>query len=72
MKIATTPWAIMSAAWRWGIRPEIFLAGLIADHWGYALTFQLGALLSLVSVGLLWFLHAERTVHEERDKEGKR
>ncbi len=28
-----------------------FLGGLIADHWGYAWTFQLGALLSSVSVG---------------------
>jgi len=34
-----------------------FFGGLIADHWGYALTFQLGAILSLVSVGLLWLLH---------------
>ena len=34
-----------------------FFGGLIADHWGYAWTFQLGALLSLVSVGLLWSLH---------------
>jgi MFS transporter, DHA1 family, multidrug resistance protein len=34
-----------------------FLGGLIADHWGYAWTFQLGALLSPVSVGLLWLLH---------------
>lgn len=34
-----------------------FFGGLIADHWGYALTFQLGAVLSLVSLGLLWFLH---------------
>ena len=34
-----------------------FFGGLIADHWGYAATFQLGALLSLVSVGLLWALH---------------
>ena len=34
-----------------------FFGGLIADHWGYALTFQLGAFLSLVSVGSLWFLH---------------
>jgi predicted MFS family arabinose efflux permease len=34
-----------------------FLGGLIADHWGYALTFQLAAWLSLVSVGLLWLLH---------------
>ena len=34
-----------------------FLGGLIADHWGYSWTFQLGALLSLVAVALLWFLH---------------
>jgi len=34
-----------------------FFGGLIADHWGYAWTFQLAAFLSLVSVGLLWFLH---------------
>lgn len=33
-----------------------FFGGLIADRWGYAWTFQLGALLSLVSVGLLWLL----------------
>jgi predicted MFS family arabinose efflux permease len=33
-----------------------FFGGLIADHWGYDATFQLGALLSLVSVGLLWIL----------------
>ena len=34
-----------------------FFGGLIADHWGYAVTFQLAALLSLVSVALLWFFH---------------
>ena len=34
-----------------------FLGGLIADHWGYSWTFQLGALLSFVAVGLLWSLH---------------
>ena len=34
-----------------------FLGGLIADHWGYEWTFQLGALLSFVAVALLWFLH---------------
>jgi MFS transporter, DHA1 family, multidrug resistance protein len=33
-----------------------FLGGLTADYWGYAWTFQLGALLSFVSVGLLWLL----------------
>jgi len=34
-----------------------FLGGWIADHWGYPWTFQLGALLSFVAIGLLWFLH---------------
>lgn len=37
-----------------------FFGGLIADRWGYAWTFQLGALLSLVSIGLLWFLRGPR------------
>jgi predicted MFS family arabinose efflux permease len=32
-----------------------FFGGLIADHWGFGATFQLAALLSLVSVVLLWF-----------------
>ena len=32
-----------------------FFGGLVADHWGYAATFQLGALLSLIAVGLIWF-----------------
>jgi len=34
-----------------------FFGGLIADYWGYAATFQLSALLSLVAVGLLWLVH---------------
>jgi predicted MFS family arabinose efflux permease len=34
-----------------------FFGGLIADYWGYAAAFQLGALLSLVAVGLVWLLH---------------
>lgn len=34
-----------------------FFGGWIADHWGYAATFQLGALLSLAAVALLWSLH---------------
>lgn len=34
-----------------------FFGGLIADYWGYAATFQLGALLSLVAGSLLWLLH---------------
>jgi len=33
-----------------------FFGGLIADHWGYALAFQLGAALSLLAVALLWLL----------------
>src|SRR4026208_2479989 len=34
-----------------------FFGGLIADYWGYAATFQLGALLSLIGVGLLWLFN---------------
>ena len=45
-----------------------FFGGLIADHWGYAWTFQLGALLSLVSVGLLWFLHGPSGSSESKVK----
>jgi predicted MFS family arabinose efflux permease len=36
-----------------------FFGGWIADHWGYAATFQLGALLSPISVALLWLLHPQ-------------
>jgi len=43
-----------------------FCGGLIADHWGYAWTFQLGALLSLVSVGLLWSLHGPSGSRESK------
>jgi MFS transporter, DHA1 family, multidrug resistance protein len=43
-----------------------FLGGLIADHWGYAWTFQLGALLSPVSVGLLWLLHGPGSTGERK------
>jgi DHA1 family multidrug resistance protein-like MFS transporter len=45
-----------------------FFGGLIADHWGYAWTFQLGALLSVVSVGLLWFLHGPSRSGESKVK----
>jgi DHA1 family multidrug resistance protein-like MFS transporter len=45
-----------------------FFGGLIADHWGYDWTFQLGALLSLVSVGLLWLLHGPRGTGEGKAK----
>jgi len=37
-----------------------FFGGLVADHWGYQWTFQLGALLSVVSVALLWLLQSPR------------
>lgn len=39
-----------------------FFGGLIADHWGYALAFQLGAALSLVAIALLWFLRGANHV----------
>ena len=45
-----------------------FFGGLIADRWGYAWTFQLGALLSLVAVGLLWLLHGPSGVGESSMK----
>jgi len=41
-----------------------FVGRLTADHWGYGLTFQLAALLSLVSVGLLWLLHGSSSPGE--------
>jgi MFS transporter, DHA1 family, multidrug resistance protein len=34
-----------------------FFGGLMADHFGYGPTFQVAALLSLVSVALLWCFH---------------
>jgi DHA1 family multidrug resistance protein-like MFS transporter len=43
-----------------------FFGGLIADHWGYAWTFQLGAMLSLVSVGLLWLLRGPSGTGERK------
>jgi DHA1 family multidrug resistance protein-like MFS transporter len=45
-----------------------FFGGLIADHWGYAWTFQLGALLSLVAVALLWLLHGPSANGESKAK----
>ncbi|HLN85923.1 MAG TPA: MFS transporter [Candidatus Limnocylindrales bacterium] len=45
-----------------------FFGGLIADHWGYEWTFQLGALLSLVSVALLWLLQGPRGTAEPKVK----
>lgn len=35
-----------------------FFGGWIADHWGYHWSFQLGALLSLVAVALLWLMRS--------------
>lgn len=45
-----------------------FFGGLIADYWGYAATFELGAMLSGVSVGLLWFMHLPSGTGESRVK----
>jgi predicted MFS family arabinose efflux permease len=45
-----------------------FLGGITADHWGYASTFELGALLSFVSVGLLWLLHRHAGTREAKAK----
>jgi DHA1 family multidrug resistance protein-like MFS transporter len=45
-----------------------FFGGLIADHWGYQWTFQLGALLSLVAVGLLWLLQSPQGGGESKVK----
>ena len=45
-----------------------FFGGLIADHWGYIWTFRLGALLSLLAVGLLWFLQRAPQARESRTK----
>jgi predicted MFS family arabinose efflux permease len=46
-----------------------FFGGLIADQRGFAVTFQLAALLSLVSVTLLWFLHRPNKTGNGRVKE---
>ena len=45
-----------------------FFGGLSADYWGYEWTFQLGALLSLVSVGLLLLLHGPQGIGESKAK----
>jgi DHA1 family multidrug resistance protein-like MFS transporter len=45
-----------------------FLGGLTADHWGYAATFHLGALLSLFAVGLLWLVRHAAAVLERPAK----
>jgi len=43
-----------------------FFGGIVADRWGYEWTFQLGALLSLVSVALLWVLHGPHGGGEDK------
>jgi predicted MFS family arabinose efflux permease len=48
-----------------------FFGGLSADHWGYAATFQLGALLSPLAVGLLWVLHAPPVSTPEQPEKAK-
>jgi predicted MFS family arabinose efflux permease len=47
-----------------------FLGGLVADHLGYAVTFQVAAVLSLIPVVLLYFLHrpSERAEAEAKAK----
>ena len=47
-----------------------FFGGLIADHWGFGATFQLAALLSLVSVALLWFFHGSGGTGKGKSREG--
>ena len=46
-----------------------FFGGLMADHLGYGPTFQAAALLSLVPVALLWFLHGPDGQRSGRGKE---
>jgi predicted MFS family arabinose efflux permease len=45
-----------------------FFGGLVADHWGYGATFQIGAVLSLIAVALLWFLHGPSGARAARSK----
>ena len=45
-----------------------FFGGLIADYWGYAATFQSGALLSLVAIGFLWLLHSRSVTGASKAK----
>jgi MFS transporter, DHA1 family, multidrug resistance protein len=46
-----------------------FFGGLMADHFGYGPTFQAAALLSLVPVALLWFLHGPNVQTSRTAKE---
>ncbi len=45
-----------------------FLAGYIADHFGYAVTFYVAALLSLACLPLLWLLSGSPTQETAREK----
>jgi MFS transporter, DHA1 family, multidrug resistance protein len=49
-----------------------FFGGLIADHFGYAITFQSAAFLSLVPCALLWWLHAPARHGSRSSKEKPR
>src|SRR5262249_58771902 len=46
-----------------------FFCGLLADHLGYGPTFKAAALLSLVPVALLWFLHRPSAQKSRRANE---
>jgi len=46
-----------------------FFGGLLADHLGYGPTFKVAALLSLVPVALLWFLHRPSAQKSRRANE---
>jgi len=49
-----------------------FFGGLIADHFGYRITFQLAAYLSLIPCFLLWLFSGRHTGSEAALKEKKR
>jgi MFS transporter, DHA1 family, multidrug resistance protein len=46
-----------------------FFGGLVADHLGYAVTFQLAAFLSLIPCGLLWLLGRGAPLAQRKTKE---
>ena len=46
-----------------------FFGGLMADHLGYGPTFQAAAILSLVPVALLWFLHGPSEHESSKGKQ---
>jgi predicted MFS family arabinose efflux permease len=49
-----------------------FFGGLMADHLGYASTFEVAAFLSLVPVALLWFLHGPSSENARTTKDKPR